>query len=38
MSLKMTSNVEHTKAYTFLEGKILLFQDLAVVVLITLPI
>ena len=26
ISLRMTSNVEHTKTYTFLEGKILLFQ------------
>ena len=38
MSLNMASNVEHTRAYTFVEGKNLLFQDLAVVFLITLPI
>ena len=36
--MKMTSNVKQTKTYTFLEGRILLFQDLAVLVLITLPI
>ena len=38
MSLKISSNLEHSKTYTFMEEKILLFHNLTVAFLITLPI